>query len=108
MSSDQSSVPGSGAALLTDDAVQALARYARRPRCSDWGEGLGVPRIEALFSEMLRHHATDGREALVEAVALAMHDDSPVPVAALDEAWMNTCRRRAEAVVTALVGSGTP
>lgn len=83
-------------ALLTAEAVRALDEYARRPRCSDWGEGLSIPRLEALLAELLRHYATEGRGALVGRVAEAMYG----PFREMD----SKLRENAEAVVTALFG----
>ena len=80
----------STAALLTDEAVWAAAgvRVDGSPRKA----------AGAALAAFLRFHATEGREALVERVARALRDPSyggPLGV------WE---RKRAEAVVSALVG----
>lgn len=80
-------------ALLTDEAVRALAREWFDSAQRHGGDEELVARD--LLAAALRFHANEGRQALVEAVFQALRNDCAA-----------TIRTNAEAVVTALVGDG--
>lgn len=80
--------------LLTDEAVRAVAADRAGPREPDSDDTRDA---RALAAVLLRYHATEGREVLVETVAVALgHEDGTE--AAL---W----RPETEAVVSRLFGA---
>lgn len=66
-----------------DEAVEAMARLARAPRCSDWGHGLTNPRLRALLDAALPH--LSAREVAQTAAG------GPVPGAGPGIYWCCAC-----------------
>lgn len=56
------------------EAVGAVARLARRPRCSDWGEGLTEPRCRAILDAAYPVVAEATLAWVIETLLDAGHD----------------------------------
>ena len=90
--------------LLTDDAVRAA-----------WSPGTSESASRNIVRAFLHHHATEGREVLLEAVARAIFSeaiaDNAGETGAYDVAPKHVrewCRWVADPVVTRLVGARPP